>query len=113
MKATTFGGFEMEQHKATRRSEPVTLDDLRSGRRARINTREFAALRGCQPCTPERERWLGTGIPYSKDSNGRVWYHAVDVLELLDAPKHRGTHEYDTAAHCERLVKARAVLNEQ
>lgn len=91
-------------------SKVVTVDDLRSGRVARINTHQYAALKGNSVYTHQRNRVLGKGIPFQKDESGRVWYRAEDVLAELDAPVHRSTREFDTSVNLERLTKAREVL---
>lgn len=89
----------------------LTVEDLRSGRRAEISTREYARLKGCSPYTLERKRWLKKGIPYKTDpETGRVSYRAEDVLKDLDGPTRRSTCEYDTSANVERLTKARQKL---
>jgi hypothetical protein len=89
----------------------VTLDDLISGRVARLNTRQYAKLKNCQPCTEERKRSKGLGIPFTKDPiTGAVYYMAEDVLAELQAPKHRSTAEYDTAPQIDRLARARQAI---
>jgi hypothetical protein len=92
----------------------VTIDDLRSGRVARITTRQYARLKGNSVYTPQRERVLGKGIPYQKDENGRVWYLAEDVLRDIEGrPLHKSTREYDTQAHLENLRRARLARGQE
>jgi hypothetical protein len=96
------------QFRATAPSNAVTIDDLRSGRRARVTERELSMLIGKSVYTLQRDRWKRKGLPYQKDENGRIWYTAVDVLSLLDAPTHKGTNEYATERNVEHLAKARS-----
>src|SRR6185437_12891755 len=87
----------------------ITVDDLRSRRRPRINEREYDQLRGCSVATPQKERVNGKGIPFLKDPvTGRISYAAEEVLAFLDrARPHRSTAEYDTTPQQIRLEKAR------
>lgn len=87
-----------------------TLEDLQSGRIARINTHQYASLAGCSASTLERKRWKGRGTPYVKDPDtGAVFYLAADVLQDLLRPTHRSTNEYDTRSQIHRLAVARDV----
>lgn len=89
----------------------VTVDDLRSGRRARISQCELIVLDGLSRYTHERDRSKGRSrLPFQKDDRGRIWYEATDVLAYLAGAKHRSTNEYDTTEHIERLEIARAIL---
>lgn len=88
----------------------VTVEDLQSGRTARINPRQFERITGRSIYSQDRDRWQGKGIPFSKDQNGRVWYAAEDVLAFLDNPKHRSTCEYDTKEKIAALSAAREKL---
>jgi hypothetical protein len=88
----------------------VTVDDLRSGKVARINPRQFQRLYGRSIYSQDRDRWQGKGVPFSKDENGRVWYAAEDVLSYIDKPKHRSTCEYDTSSNLAALAVAREKL---
>jgi hypothetical protein len=85
----------------------VTIADLRSGRRARVNEREYAQLSGKSVYTLQRNRWKKKGIPWMKDDSGRVWYAAEDVVADLDRVKHTSTQEYDTRKEMARLDAAR------
>ena len=85
----------------------VTLDDLRTGKRARISELECEQLIGRGRASLQRDRWKKKGMPFQKDENGRVWYAAEDVLSYLDGKKHRSTSEYDTHSQVLRLEKAR------
>jgi hypothetical protein len=91
--------------------QPVTLDDLISGRRARVTTAERARLTGKSVATYQRRRWLGTDIKYQRDTVGTIWYSATDVLAELDQPSYQSTSEYDTTAQTQKLAKARAALS--
>lgn len=87
----------------------VCIDDLISGRRPRINEREYAQLDGRSIYTLQRNRYLGKGIPFQRDdATGRIWYLADDVLTALQGKTHRSTSEYDTSSQIARLSKARS-----
>lgn len=86
----------------------VTIDDLRSGRRARVTETELEQLGIRNRRSSQRDRLFGVGIPFQKDPDTkRVFYLAKDVLAYLDRPTHRSTSEYSTSAHHGRLEKAR------
>jgi hypothetical protein len=88
----------------------VCLDDLRTGRRARVNETECAQLTGRRRHSLQRDRWLGKGMQFQKDENGRIWYDTATVLAYMGTKKHRSTNEYDTSTQVERLERARAAL---
>jgi len=92
------------------RKRPISMADLESGRICRINESEYAELKGCSRYKPQRDRYLGKGIPFQKDDNGSVWYLAADVLADLKRPVYQSTNEYDTSSSIENLSKARAAL---
>lgn len=85
----------------------VTLDDLRTGRRARINEIELEQLGIRRRRSAQRDRWKGKGIPFYRDQNGRIFYAAEDVLAYIDSPKHRSTNEYNTSAQLASLAAVR------
>lgn len=87
--------------------EPITVDNLRSGTRARITEAECEQITGRKRFSLQRDRWQQKGMRYQKDENGRIWYAAGDVLAYIDGKKHRSTAEYDTSSHVMRLSKAR------
>ncbi|MBY0552101.1 MAG: hypothetical protein K2W95_32755 [Candidatus Obscuribacterales bacterium] len=97
--------------------EPVTLEDLQSGRVARISAKQLSKLAGCSEATLARKRWLGTGIAFTKDpESGAVHYMAADVLTYLLRPTHKATVEYGThqlgnleRARAERAAKRAAL----
>jgi hypothetical protein len=94
-----------------RKSTPICIDDLLVGRRVRISERELSQLDGRSIYTHQRNRYLGKGIPFQKDDQGRVWYLAEDVLADLQRKRHRSTSEYDTSSQIKRLSKARSALS--
>lgn len=97
--------------------QPVSIDDLRSGKVWRIDTRQLSRLDGSSPTTHERKRWKGTSpLPFQRDENGYVYYLTKDVLAYLDKLGqriHRSTSEYDTSTQVARLAKAREVLQQK
>jgi hypothetical protein len=100
--------IEQEESPSSAKKEvPITVDDLRTGKRARINEAQCYQITGRKRSSLQRDRWLGKGIPFQADENGRVWYAAEDVLAYLDGEKHRSTSEYDTSSQVARLAKAR------
>jgi hypothetical protein len=88
-------------------SQPVTIEDLRAGRRARVNEAECEQLTGRKRSSLQRDRWKKKGMQFQKDENGRVWYAASDVLTYLEGHKHKSTQEYDTSTKLANLEKAR------
>lgn len=86
----------------------VTLEDLQSGRRARLNQRETAMLTGRGAASLERDRWKGKGMPFSKDENGRVWYAAEDILQYINRPKYKSTSNYPADANLAKMELARS-----
>jgi hypothetical protein len=86
----------------------VTLTDLRTGARARISPKEFAALRGCSEATLCRERLEGSGPNFRRDEKDRVWYDGTVVLEYFDSlPSYKSTSQY-VHNGTSRMEKARA-----
>lgn len=47
-----------------------------------FSQKHIAAVRECSEATLERDRWVGTGIPYQK-INGRVRYRKQAVIDWL------------------------------
>jgi hypothetical protein len=65
---------------------------------ARFDQKTVAAVRSCSTATLERDRWVGTGIPFVRDGR-RVLYVKRDVLAFLHQQKPvRSTSAADTAA---------------
>ncbi len=90
----------------------VTLDDLQSGRVVRVKQQDFCRLTGESMFTAERNRVIGKGCRFRKET-GRIWYYTIDILEYLNIPaSHSSTSEYDTSSHIARLDKARRALAE-
>jgi hypothetical protein len=90
-----------------KKTPPICLDDLVSGRRPCITEREYAQLKGCSVYKFQRDRGTGIGTPFQKDERGRIWYSAQDVLADLQRQTHQSTSEYDTRYQRENLAKAR------
>lgn len=101
------GSAKLERGIKMHNMEPITVDDLRTGKRARITEAECAQITGRKRYSLQRDRWLQKGMRYQKDENGRIWYSAKEVLTYIDGRKHRSTAEYDTSALVLRLSKAR------
>ncbi len=84
-----------------------TLEDLKTGRVARVSTSQLAVLCGNSIYTHEKNRCEGKGIPFTKE-NGRCWYLAPDVLKVL-APeetfKSTAGPDYPKAAHLANLPR--------
>jgi hypothetical protein len=89
----------------------VRLDDLRSGRRARVNLRECEQLTGRSKASLDKDRVEGRGIPFMKDDeNGRIWYSAEAVLAYLAGKQRKSTSEYRTNKHIAQAEHARNAI---
>jgi hypothetical protein len=93
--------------KTKKESPSLTIHDLEAGRRTRITEGECEQLTGRSKWSLQKDRSAGKGIPFTKDTNGRIWYEAADVLGYLKNPKYRGTFNYDTSAYLDRMERAR------
>lgn len=87
----------------------ITLEDLKTGKRAQASLNEYKTLRGCSKATIYRENNAGIGLPYRRDpKTGRIFYDAQTILRYFDSiPTYSSTVQYEHG-RIERMELARS-----